>query len=359
MVVAAGWTGLRPWPLLGSQSVQAARRLGGEAASRLVNALVRRLAREPAPGPQALGAEDLLPSWWLEALGDRVNDAGPASARALLSHPPLTLRWMGPADQFDTWRRELIGLGLAVDTLALPTPTLRGCRAVQVSPPSPVEALPGFADGWFRIQDAGAQRLTDLLALPRNAAILDACAAPGGKSLLMAEEPVEVWAADVSASRLRRLSNDFQRVRRHLAGTLRWGVADLSSGSLPEGFPPLYDLVVLDAPCTASGVIGRHPEIVWRRSSTQLAQAVGLQRQLLSALWPRVRPGGMLLLVVCSVFPDEGEAVHRWFLSHQADAESVGPGLALLPQPVEPGGDSAQDGFTYALFRKTAAISPA
>lgn len=337
---------------MGSQAVQAARRLGGEAASRLVNALMRRLAQEPAWSTLPREPHDLLPAWWLAELARAQPNAASAVATALLQHPPLVLRWIGPVAEWQNWTEQLQAQGLRLTVLQAPPVAATGARAVIVEPPRPIESMAGYAEGWFRVQDAGAQRLSELVALAPGSQVLDACAAPGGKSLLLAEAPVEVWAADVSAPRLRRLGQDYFRVRPHLRGVVRWGAADLASGRLPDGFPMAFDGVVLDAPCTASGIVSRQPEIVWRRSPLQLQRAVGLQHQLLTALWPRLKPGGILVLVVCSIFPAEGLEVHRRFLADHADAELASDPLFLLPLPFDAPSQLAHDGFTYAFFRK-------
>ena len=214
-----------------------------------------------------------------------------------------------------------------------------------------MERLPGFAAGEVSVQDTGAQRAALLLDVRDGMRILDACAAPGGKAGHLLElADAELVAADADGARARRISENLSRLQL----TARIAVADCRE---PEAFSlgRLYDRILLDAPCSASGVVRRHPDIKWLRRSTDAAEFSRTQGQLLDALWRVLAPGGKLLYATCSVFPEENGAQVQAFLSRRPEAE-------LLPLPKFPGWDgdlqgqilpsAVSDGFYYALLGK-------
>jgi 16S rRNA (cytosine967-C5)-methyltransferase len=224
-----------------------------------------------------------------------------------------------------------------------------------VAPAAAVEDLPGFAEGVFRVQDTSAQRAVSLLPLRPGDRVLDACAAPGGKTFLLSEQAnVDIWAVDASARRLARLEKEWTRIR-HRFGHARIFpvVADLSQALWPEGLPTLYDHVVLDAPCSGSGVVRRHPESAWVRSEAAVDALVALQSALLDRLWRVLRPGGQLLYITCSVFPQEGEEQILSFLARTPDAvRKPAPGQ-ILPYYLDDGFLCVSgDGFFYARLEK-------
>ena len=227
--------------------------------------------------------------------------------------------------------------------------------AVCLERPLDVEQLPGFRDGDVSVQDAGGQ-LAALLVAPRpGERILDACAAPGGKTghLLECCPEAHVTALDVSAPRLERVRENLDR----LGLEAECVCADAAApGDWWEGQP--YDAILLDAPCTASGVIRRHPDIKLLRRDSDVAQLAQTQARLLAALWPLLRPGGRLVYVTCSVFPEEGDAQIVRFAAETEDARPTPPadlggwgraqdaGRQLLP------GGTGTDGFYYACLVK-------
>jgi 16S rRNA (cytosine967-C5)-methyltransferase len=241
-----------------------------------------------------------------------------------------------------------------IDAVAL------GGAAVGLVKPVPVTQLPGFAEGLVSVQDANAQRAAPLLLaapLAPGARVLDACAAPGGKTAHLLElAELDLLAIDRDAARLTRVDATLARVG--LRAETR--VADAAAPvAWWDGRP--FDAILLDAPCSASGIVRRHPDVRWLRRSTDLGALAALQARLLDALWPLLKPGGRLLYCTCSVFKIEGQDQIDAFLQRQPDASPAAsppsPGH-LLPLPdnaVEPahGFSAAADGFFHALIAKT------
>jgi 16S rRNA (cytosine967-C5)-methyltransferase len=222
---------------------------------------------------------------------------------------------------------------------------------VLLEKPCRVERLPGFASGEASVQDAGAQRAALLLDVRDGMRVLDACAAPGGKTGHLLElAQCELLAVDTDRTRARRISENLSR----LELSARVMVADCREPEPLSGDRP-FDRILLDAPCSASGVVRRHPDIKWLRRRTDVAEFVRTQAQLLDALWRVLAPGGKLLYATCSVFPEENGAQVREFLLRRPEAE-------MLPLPRFPGWDDdaqgqilpseVSDGFYYALLRK-------
>jgi 16S rRNA (cytosine967-C5)-methyltransferase len=233
-----------------------------------------------------------------------------------------------------------------------------GDWGIVVTEPRPVAELPGFAEGWLSVQDAGAQLVPFLLDVRDGQRVLDACAAPGGKAAHIAESAdVDLTALDADATRAARIGDNVARLG--LADRrLRVVVADATAPSTWwDGRP--FDRILADVPCTASGTVRRHPDSKWLRRKTDIASFAAQQRRLLDALWPLLAPGGQLLYVTCSVFDAENELQISQFLQAQPEAlrETISfpadvpaSGGQLLPS-----GDGAshnQDGFFYALLRK-------
>jgi 16S rRNA (cytosine967-C5)-methyltransferase len=236
-----------------------------------------------------------------------------------------------------------------------------------------VPQLPGFAEGEVSVQDAAAQRAALLLLtganLPPGARVLDACAAPGGKTAHLLElADLNVLALDSDPLRLARVNENLQRLR--LQATLKAG-----DGRRPQDWwdGQAFDAILLDAPCTASGIVRRHPDVRWLRRADDITALARIQAQLLDALWPLLAPGGRLLYATCSVFLAEGQQQIDAFLQRQAPGaarlDPLSPGH-LLPLPDNPQAQSTdtvplstptaahrrpvlQDGFFYALIHKT------
>jgi 16S rRNA (cytosine967-C5)-methyltransferase len=334
------------------QAVHAAR-ARTPAAAGFVNAVLRRFVRErEALVQQARTTPEGAfnhPRWWIE----RLRSDWPAHWQALLDqasrHPPLGLRVNARRGTAAAYAERLEAAGHRA--------TLHGEQALVLDKPLPVHELPGFADGDVSVQDLAAQRAAPLLlgsGLAPGARVLDACAAPGGKSAHLLElADLDLLALDVDEPRLARVRDTLDRL--HLWATLRAGDARAAQAWW-DGRP--FDAILLDAPCSASGIVRRHPDIRWLRRPGDIAALARTQGQMLDALWPLLAPGGRLLYATCSVFKAEGQAVIDAFLQRlgptAARLDPASPGH-LLPLPDnDPAGPAQEpaDGFFYALLHK-------
>jgi ribosomal RNA small subunit methyltransferase RsmB len=222
--------------------------------------------------------------------------------------------------------------------------------------PRPVERLPGFREGWFSVQDAGAQLAAPLLAAEKGMRVLDACAAPGGKAAHLAElGDINLLALDVDASRCALMQENFAR----LALDIDIRCADATEPKTWWDGKPFHR-ILLDAPCTGSGVVRRHPDGKWLKRESDLAALVARQALLLDRLWPLLAPGGLLLYVTCSVFAAENQAQIEAALQRHADMRRLR--LHLPGDPASAGGQlfpggnrktHNHDGYFYALLEKT------
>ena len=348
-----------PYPdhTLVDQAVTAARHKA-PAASGFINAVLRRFIRErdaliEQATRQPLGAWN-HPLWWIE----RVRHDWPAQWQPLLreaqQHPPMALRVNTRRTSVTDYLARLQAAGLAARTV----PGFD--QALVLAQPCPVERLPGFAQGEVSVQDLSAQRAAPLLlggGLPKGARVLDACAAPGGKTAHLLElADLNLLALDADPKRMARVGEGLQR----LGLVARSQVGD---GRRPadwwDGQP--FDAILLDAPCSASGIVRRHPDIRWLRRPEDIGALARTQAELLAALWPLLKPGGRLLYATCSIFKSEGSAQIDAFLQRMppdgARLDPVSPGH-LLPladnQATSPEAALA-DGFYYALLHKPSA----
>ncbi|MGZ8259534.1 MAG: 16S rRNA (cytosine(967)-C(5))-methyltransferase RsmB [Caldimonas sp.] len=340
------------------QAVAAARRRTPTSAG-FVNAVLRRFGRERdevvAAALDAPLARYNHPAWWLERLQADWPDRWQAIAAADNDHPPLTLRVNLRRTTPDAVLAALAAEGIdAVGGTG---------AAVTLVRPLPVDRIPGFAEGRVSVQDAAAQRAAPLLlarALPAGARVLDACAAPGGKTAHLLElADLDLLALDRDAERLVRVGETLDRLG--LRAEKRAADAALPA-SWWDG--RRFDAILLDAPCSASGIVRRRPDVRWLRRPADLAALEQTQARLLDALWPLLTPGGRLLYCTCSVFRSEGSAQIDAFLQRQGDAAAVAdppsPGQLLpLPDnddtpPPTAGSSRAGDGFFLSLLEKAA-----
>jgi 16S rRNA (cytosine967-C5)-methyltransferase len=339
------------------QAVSAARRVPSIAsAAGFVNALLRNFIRRRDEMQAACDRSPELrfnvPPWWLERLRAAFPEGWEGILAAGSELPPLVLRIAAHVDADDYLRR------CAETSMAA---TRVGKRAVWVHSPRPVAELPGFTEGEVSVQDAGAQLAAPWLGVEPGHRALDACAAPGGKTAHIAEfDGVDVVAVDVDGARAARIRENLERTRT-VAQVLIGDATDPSGWW--DGRP--FDRILLDAPCTASGIVRRHPDIPWLRRPSDVAHLATLQARLLSALWPLLGVGGRLLYVVCSLFPEEGpEQIARFTAGHPEAREvplpAGSPCVQLVPTPaVAPAWDGVSalptlhDGFFYALLQKT------
>jgi len=344
-----------PYPAftLVDQAVTSARRRV-PAHARFVNAVLRRFVREHDALVGAAREDPLAawqhPPWWSR----RVRDDWPACWEELLAadnaHPPLTLRVNARRTSTAAYVERLAAAGIGAQVV--------GPRAVTVDEPLPVARLPGFLDGDVSVQDLAAQLAAPLLLAGEPKRVLDACAAPGGKTAhLLESADVDLLALDSDRLRLARVGENLARLG--LSATLRAADArDLAAWW--DGRP--FDRILLDAPCSASGIVRRHPDVRWLRRPGDIDALARLQARLLDALWPLVARGGRLLYATCSVFKAEGEQQIDAFLQRSPDArvaaEPVAPGHLLpLADNRSQGGMAAataasMDGFFYALLEK-------
>jgi 16S rRNA (cytosine967-C5)-methyltransferase len=342
-----------------SSAVDAARVLQQPRAAGMINALLRRYLREReallAAVLQDRCAHSAHPVWMLKASQEAFPEQWQRIIEADNAHPPMALRLdlsrTTRADYIDVLRQR----GLGAQTLSwLAT-------ALVLETPVSVAQLPGFDDGLVSVQDAGAQLAGVLLAPQPGERVLDACAAPGGKSgalLEAANGPIELTAIDIDAARVELIAQNLQRLRRHA----RLIAADLGSDlSWWDGVA--FDRILLDAPCSSLGVIRRHPDIKLLRRPGDIAAFAATQRRLLGRCLELLRPGGRLLYCTCSWLPAENEQVVEAVLGANPRARALGLEGALPPPApwqersvgvqLLPGATADTDGFYYACLTVT------
>jgi 16S rRNA (cytosine967-C5)-methyltransferase len=309
-----------------------------------VNGVLRNFSRQRAE-LVAAAAEDAearwnFPAWWIDKLRAHYPDTWAAQLTAMNSHPPMTLRVNRRRATMASYQALLDAAGMAWRQTGPWALTLD--KAVRVG------ELPGFADGLVSVQDLSAQYAAELLQCEDAMRVLDACAAPGGKTAHLLEcHELDLLALDQDAGRLERIRENQRRLG--LVATLL--AADAGRPSIWwDGRP--FDRILLDAPCTASGVARRHPDGKWLKRCEDVTTLAKQQARLLEAVWPLLRQGGKLLYATCSVFPEENALQVEAFLARHVDArlEPISlPGARdgqLLP-------DSDHDGFFHARIVKT------
>ncbi len=348
--------------VLVDQAVEAAKRAEAtRPQANFINACLRRYLREALALNQMADRDPVAqwnhPRWWIDLLKQDHPKQWQAILTANNRHAPMTLR----VNQRKTTVEQYASALSAVHIDATITPTIAGKQALTLRRPLPVPEIPQFEEGWISVQDAAAQMAAPLLLQgwtgPAPRRILDACAAPGGKTAHLLEiSDAKVVALDVDPARCERIHQTLQRLGLN-AEVL---AADAAKPDLWwDG--ELFDAVLLDAPCTASGIVRRHPDVRWLRRPSDVPQLAALQAKLLRALWPLVKPGGRLLYCTCSVFRAEGQQQIQMFLKHHTEARllpSPGhlvPSLAASGAAVPDNRTGDVDGFFYALLEKQAA----
>lgn len=335
-----------------STAVEASRTLGKSWASKLINAVLRRLLREREALEARVDADEALryalPDWMWRAIHDAWPDRAAAILAALQGRPPMTLR----IDLRQISRSDYAARLAADGITARPHPQVP--TALVLDRPVAVERLPGFACGEVSVQDAGAQLAGEYLDLQARQTVLDACAAPGGKTLdvLQRAADLSVTALDIDPVRLQRVADNLAR-----AGLdAELVAADAAAPEAAAWGARRYDRILVDAPCSATGVMRRHPDIRLLRRADDIDALVRRQAGILDALWPLLAPGGRLLYVTCSLLPVENAQQIDAFVARHADAAAAelpttpgsqaGKGVQLLP------GIDASDGFFYAALVK-------
>ncbi|NDL65958.1 16S rRNA (cytosine(967)-C(5))-methyltransferase RsmB [Acerihabitans arboris] len=320
----------------------------------LVNGVLRQFQRQQEELRAASEEQEsrfLHPSWLMKRLQQAYPDHWQAIIEANNQRPPMWLR----VNRLHHSREDYFALLAQEGITASPHPTLPD--AVKLDIPCNVGRLPGFDRGWVTVQDASAQGCAPLLAPEPGEDILDLCAAPGGKTthILELAPDARVTAVDIDRLRLARIEENLQRLGQHaqvLVGDGR------QPGEWNQG--RTWDRILLDAPCSATGVIRRHPDIKWLRRDRDIAELAALQQEILNATWPLLKPGGTLLYATCSILPEENGEQISAFLAGHADAglvetgDAASPGRQCFPAPDE------GDGFFYAKMIKSASpgISP-
>ncbi len=337
-------------------AVDAARALGLQRATGFVNAVLRRFVRERESLLAAVDADTATRHAHAEWFVKSVSSAWPEAAEAIFiannRHPPMTLR-VAPfsADAREEYRRELASLGRSAHAVEWSAEALQLEHAVSVS------SLPGFESGRVSVQDAGAQLAAHLLDLSPSQRVLDACAAPGGKTahILQLQPDIDLLAVDVDGERLALVRGTLERI----GVEARVLVRDLSrSDALAD--EAAFDRILLDAPCSSTGVIRRHPDIKLLRRAEDIEHLARMQRRLLENCLSKLAPQGRLVYATCSVLPDENEQVIRAFIESHPEIEalpwpagvSLPPGAIQLAYGVQllPGSAADTDGFYYACL---------
>ncbi|HEY3600001.1 MAG TPA: 16S rRNA (cytosine(967)-C(5))-methyltransferase RsmB [Paraburkholderia sp.] len=326
----------------------------------LVNAVLRNFLRERGTLLTESHGNEVArwnyPAWWIDAVRRAWPDAWQAILTAGNAQGPLTLRVNPRRATVDAYLQVLSDHQIAAVEV--------GTQAVRLQTPMPVDRIPGFHEGVVSVQDAGAQLAAQCLDVRDGMRVLDACAAPGGKTGHLLElADIELIALESDALRARRIGENLRRLQ--LDATVRIGDAG-NPAQWHDAADPSFDRILADVPCSASGIVRRHPDIRWLRRASDIPALVAEQRRILGALWPLVKPGGELLYVTCSILPEEGELQAQWFENNHQDAVRLDAPGQLLPAvaraPAEPsagsragpatGSNQDHDGFFYARFQK-------
>jgi 16S rRNA (cytosine967-C5)-methyltransferase len=324
-------------------AVAAAGDLGFRSAGGLINAVLRGFQRRATTlivPPDDLEARYNVPLWWIGRLRAAFPDDWSARLAGLHGRPPLSVRVNPTRCAIDAAEEAFRRAGCTARRI--------GSQGLVIDPPQPVHRLPGFTEGHWSVQDAAAQYAGELLPLAEGARVLDACAAPGGKTAhLLERHRLDLTAIDIDPTRTARINENLHRLG--LTAIVRVGDAAAPA----DGERP-FDAILLDAPCSASGTIRRNPDIRWTRRESDLQALAVTQGRLLDALWKRLKRDGKLLYATCSLFAEENQAVVSAFLERRDDARQLPLDHAALRDGyVIP--DAAHDGFYYALLEKTGA----
>ncbi|CSC46577.1 sun protein [Vibrio cholerae] len=328
------------------ETVEGAQDLKGPRLRGLINAVLRNYQRDQEGLDAQATSHDAgrygHPGWLLKLLKESYPEQWQQIVEANNSKAPMWLRVNHQHHTRAEYQALLEQAGIVT------TPHAQAEDALCLETPCDVHQLPGFAEGWVSVQDAAAQLALTYLAPQAGELILDCCAAPGGKTAHILERTPEsqVVAIDCDETRLKRVRENLQRLQltaQVICGDARY----------PQQWwqGEQFDRILLDAPCSATGVIRRHPDIKWLRRADDIAALAELQREILDAMWQQLKPGGSLVYATCSITPQENRLQVKAFLERTPDARLVGsdpaqPGRQILP------GEEAMDGFYYAVLGK-------
>ena len=346
-----------------NQAVEAAKHHPAtRAQASFINGCLRRFLRERDALVAATDNDPVArwnhPAWWVQRLRKDHPQHWEEILQANNAHAPIVLRVNEQKCTVAQYLHALGAINLGANAV--------GEHGVALHQAVPVQSLPHFAEGWVSVQDAAAQQAAPLLLqgldLSQPLRVLDACAAPGGKTAHLLEcarpeAPIAATALDVDPQRCERIHGTLQRLG------LQAQVLALDAGRPQDWFQAHcggqpFDAILLDAPCTASGIVRRHPDVRWLRRPGDVAQLAAIQARLLDALWPLLAPGGRMLYATCSVFKAEGEDQIRLFLQRHSDAQACAAPGHLLPGVSASASDAGEnsirehDGFFYARLHK-------
>lgn len=329
-----------------AETVNATKNLKKPQLRGLINAILRNYQRQQESLDQQAISHDAgrygHPGWLLKLLKANYPEQLDSITTANNTKAPMWLRVNRQHHSRDAYRVLLDEAGIETDIHT------EAPDALKLHAPCDVSKLPGFAEGWVSVQDAAAQLSVEYLQPQAGELILDCCAAPGGKTAhIMERQPdTQVVAIDCDDNRLKRVHDNLQRLNL----TAQVLCAD---ARYPEEWwqGEQFDRILLDAPCSATGVIRRHPDIKWLRRADDIAALAQLQSEIVDAMWQQLKPGGTLVYATCSITPQENSEQVKAFLERTADAELIGsdrqqPGRQILP------GEQDMDGFYYAVMRK-------
>lgn len=333
-----------PYAVVDHAVTAAAILTGGKKMGGLVNAVLRNFMRQRETLLEKVAQCDVgryaYPQWWI----DKLRKQYPYDFQSILEtgneRPAMILRVNRRKGNTQSYQELLLAN------------KMKSCLlwedALKIARPVSVEKLPGFSDGLVSVQDAGAQLAGFFLDMQDGMRVLDACAAPGGKSMhLMELAQIELTVLDNDSVRLARVRENFRRARCEADQVI------CGDAAYPEHWWDglLFDRILADVPCSASGVVRRHPDIKWLRREHDMLKLVECQQKILNALWPLLRKGGKLLYVTCSVFIEENRLQIELFKDGHSDARQL-PLIheALIDGQMLPGAN--HDGFYYALLQK-------
>ncbi len=327
------------------QAVSASRSLvHGKGMQGLVNAVLRSFIRQRESLLKQAAEEEVgrysYPQWWINKLRGQYPQNFQAILEAGNKRPPMTLRVNQRKISVEAYRKLLAEKAMQAELL--------WSGAIQLTQPVMVENLPGFSEGWVTVQDAGAQLAAPFLDVHDGMHVLDACAAPGGKSTHLLElADVSLTLLDHDSVRLAQVQQNLKRL--HMTAE-RLVCGDASNpDEWWDGRP--FDRILADVPCSASGVVCRHPDIKWLRRERDLVKFAASQQAILNALWKILGKNGKLLYVTCSVFAEENTMQIEKFLKHHPDACPLPlSGAAMIDGQLLP--DTQHDGFFYTLLHK-------
>jgi 16S rRNA (cytosine967-C5)-methyltransferase len=283
-----------------------------------------------------------VPAWWRANLKRNYSKTWQSILFQQAKRAPLILR----VNQKQYTREQYQSLLSEAGISSKPIDELAGIKlpsALLLPEAVPVSDLPGFYSGSVSVQDAGAQLAAVLLNPQGGDLVLDACAAPGGKTAHLLEiADCSMRALELDGERIGKIGGNLDRLRLH-AGNVKVLRGDASKAAWWDG--ALFDKILLDAPCSASGIVARHPDIPFLRREADIKALQERQRGILNQAWKMLKGGGTLLYVTCSIFPEEGEQQADWFAEQHADALRLSAPGQILP-------GEFNDGFYYALFKK-------